>query len=1333
MEEIPKNIKSLTTSQKKTFFRWKKLEKEKVFEILKENELEGEDLKVSKDRDNIGLISALYSILEFEKKNKIKTSFLKQRLSFEKETSFARVQFYSNGRIIKIKVNGDLPINKKGKCILFSSVIGENENGDEEINMLLLFLEKAFNTLNNCVYPINATDFKLSLSCLTNWIPHIINISSKSFDFNTQWNRLKYGINNGLAMIQLATNDQIEEEKTMLKKKCLYPILEFRDVETLNGDRKRYLLLKNPFCEEKSWKEGNQSNGLFWINYKDVVANFQYVCEFWNPKMFNFQNNILFFKKTITKTEKEFVLLKIFLPNKESVDKKCWILLESIISPENHHSSRFCSFRKNGNALSSLTTIKRGEKNIKDGSFTFKIYFQGLKNENSIQTRKIEFFVRIFSNVQIKATIIDQEEENASESDQKLEPQTQKLDSKEEKSRNDIKINFESIQKVSKIIETPISYQFHSLEFENSVVSDPEKEIDLEMIKKYQTKEDEMIKEETNRQEFNMNFISQAKLGGGMVCAGIESFQDKIPLKICIQPSNLSDKEKNIDDLVTTNSTTVKIEEEEQQTKDTIQSTSQEEIDWGKDIKTPIPIQKHQEVIQREKQEFKSLHLLEKKNEKEIDHTDSELIQEKKFDNLFLFSPLHLKKMKEIEKIAINPESELNESKDQENTKKGKMLENGISHTHQFIDIVVQTQKQEEKPKKMIEKPEKEVKIEENTFHIITSSPGGSIKEEKTIKNVITSDEQQQNNLQKTQEKEIMKQRKMATQAEGKKWVNKLINQVKKEEKKHELSDSISSLQSITDEVTYEEEGEIENEETKISFIADEEPDEITEQLEDIECERKEEYGYLMEHEDAESETSSSSECDFDNERKAEVNQGMKDLLSSINDINIDEIVQINEMGLVEGDKDDVIFDNLEKEINDLGTIFKKPEEPLPKTQLTLSKMKDRSIDTIEKSLSSIKKLEHKKVDRFVLSEFLQDNKRVSFTSICGLEIAFSKKSDIEKPIADLTIPLEEEGYILKKGKQRRKRKSGYKSRKKRKEKLFQKTNKTLFMGEKDYFDSFFDAKSNLNSQTGYKPKKSDFKVPKYKKIVFKGIKSKFSTGTSSSTGKIRKKVHLRVLKEKGSKTGLLSTNNTKIRPRTAPKHARIGKPRKLFEGMENFGISPAPKSSIKKKVVSYRNIKSFKDLENVNLSRMKLNIKKINETKRAEKEKEKNQEVLSPMEFLFSINKINQEKINERTERDNFKNNNFLQIQNHSQGKERNQRKSFSKTPKSRRYEEEYDDFGNKITYENDFTKLETLERIYGKKQRFVGNLPSVSKSAKKSARGRKNHLPKTPLRFPF
>ncbi|ORM40191.1 Calpain-7 [Babesia sp. Xinjiang] len=237
---------------------------------------------------------------------------------------------------IAVKLN----FNGAPRCVLVDDWVPVRSDGrllcahsTDKDECWVTILEKAFVKLNGGRYNVRGTNPGIDTYHLTGWIPDIIslpqtackNVNNYEHEvlpekWNDMWDVLYAGFCAGSCVVALGTSD-IEDAGISDKDSIegisassgivsnhAYSVLDIKDVLIANKPRARMMYLKNPWGtvswtkkfsprDQDSWTKEmkqilhynpnpTQDNGLFWIEWNDVLSWFSHLYISWKPNIF---------------------------------------------------------------------------------------------------------------------------------------------------------------------------------------------------------------------------------------------------------------------------------------------------------------------------------------------------------------------------------------------------------------------------------------------------------------------------------------------------------------------------------------------------------------------------------------------------------------------------------------------------------------------------------------------------------------------------------------------------------------------------------------------------------------------------------------------------------------------------------------------------------------------------------------------------------------------------------------------------------------------------------------------------------------------------------------
>ncbi|ORX43693.1 cysteine proteinase [Hesseltinella vesiculosa] len=208
------------------------------------------------------------------------------------------IKLFFNGIARKIEVDDLLPMSREGTLMCTFS------NNKEELWPSLV--EKAYMKLMGG-YDFPGSNSGIDLYCLTGWIPDHIFIHEQRFDPDNVWARMLDGAKYGDALVTIATGHMTDEEADKLG---LVPTHAYAIIDIKEAMGTRFLQVKNPWShmrwcgpfshmDRERWTPElkaalnydpqlaqDHDDGIFWIDYESMCANFTSIHMNWNPELF---------------------------------------------------------------------------------------------------------------------------------------------------------------------------------------------------------------------------------------------------------------------------------------------------------------------------------------------------------------------------------------------------------------------------------------------------------------------------------------------------------------------------------------------------------------------------------------------------------------------------------------------------------------------------------------------------------------------------------------------------------------------------------------------------------------------------------------------------------------------------------------------------------------------------------------------------------------------------------------------------------------------------------------------------------------------------------------
>lgn len=196
-------------------------------------------------------------------------------------------RMYFNGCFRKVVIDDRLPSSSNTRTLYVV---------DRQNPQLIwpALMEKAYLKVRGG-YDFPGSNSGTDLWVLTGWVPQQLFLQSEDIDFDLTWSRVKKAYDYGDVVVTLGTGrlSEVEEETLGLAGEHDYAVL---DISEQSGVRR--LLVKNPWCDGLVWKGvGSTSTdtsehptklkpGSFWIDFDDVIHNFESLYLNWNPALF---------------------------------------------------------------------------------------------------------------------------------------------------------------------------------------------------------------------------------------------------------------------------------------------------------------------------------------------------------------------------------------------------------------------------------------------------------------------------------------------------------------------------------------------------------------------------------------------------------------------------------------------------------------------------------------------------------------------------------------------------------------------------------------------------------------------------------------------------------------------------------------------------------------------------------------------------------------------------------------------------------------------------------------------------------------------------------------
>ncbi|CDR96762.1 calpain family cysteine protease domain containing protein, putative [Babesia bigemina] len=236
------------------------------------------------------------------------------------------VKLYFNGIARCVVVDDWVPIRADGRLLCAHS--------SDRTECWVSILERAFVKLNGGRYTIRGTNPGIDIYHLTGWIPDIVYLQpsgcipsgvAASADrsankWNDMWDVIYAGFCGGSCVVCLGTSDfadalpvgQDRPEGISVSSGIVsdhaYSMIDMKEVQMPNKRRIRLMYLKNPWgsiswtkrfspSDKTSWTpemqktlnyvpNASEDNGMFWIEWNDVLKWFSHLYVAWKPSLF---------------------------------------------------------------------------------------------------------------------------------------------------------------------------------------------------------------------------------------------------------------------------------------------------------------------------------------------------------------------------------------------------------------------------------------------------------------------------------------------------------------------------------------------------------------------------------------------------------------------------------------------------------------------------------------------------------------------------------------------------------------------------------------------------------------------------------------------------------------------------------------------------------------------------------------------------------------------------------------------------------------------------------------------------------------------------------------
>jgi calpain-7 len=224
------------------------------------------------------------------------------------------VRLNFNGCYRKVVIDDTLPTSRTSRVI---HVVDRRNPG----LLWPALLEKAYLKVRGG-YDFPGSNSGTDLWILSGWIPEQVFLQSDELEPDTFWRRTLNAFTYGDVMVTMGTGkiSARAEKEIGLAGQHDYAVLDVREI-----DGQRLFLIKNPWCEGKSWRgrfkessyisdvgasngteeplqssrdllnaDDQLSPGTFWMDLDNVIQNFESIYLNWNPAIFSHRQDLHF-------------------------------------------------------------------------------------------------------------------------------------------------------------------------------------------------------------------------------------------------------------------------------------------------------------------------------------------------------------------------------------------------------------------------------------------------------------------------------------------------------------------------------------------------------------------------------------------------------------------------------------------------------------------------------------------------------------------------------------------------------------------------------------------------------------------------------------------------------------------------------------------------------------------------------------------------------------------------------------------------------------------------------------------------------------------------------
>ena len=189
-----------------------------------------------------------------------------------------QLRLFWNGAPRLVTIDDLLPVDDRKELLCAQSSAGE---------LWVTLVEKAYLKLVAGGYDLwTGSHSGIDLYALTGWPPETLSFEDGSISFDDLWDRLKNGLESSSNLVTASTRTDINESTTGLSRGHAFAVLRARESVDSGKDRRRELLLRNPWGSPSSSSSTEEEEG-FWMNLEEMGRHFRGIHVNWDISLFS--------------------------------------------------------------------------------------------------------------------------------------------------------------------------------------------------------------------------------------------------------------------------------------------------------------------------------------------------------------------------------------------------------------------------------------------------------------------------------------------------------------------------------------------------------------------------------------------------------------------------------------------------------------------------------------------------------------------------------------------------------------------------------------------------------------------------------------------------------------------------------------------------------------------------------------------------------------------------------------------------------------------------------------------------------------------------------------